>query len=111
MYLKVSASEYVESSRIIGIFDMDTSTVSVNTRKFLSVCEKKGMVTSADGDIPKSFLLLDGKKEKEKKYVRKNKEKEKSRKGEKIFLCKLSSSVLYGRLCASLGDVFAEEEV
>ncbi len=110
MYLKLSGNKYIDHSRIVGIFDMDTATVCVNTRKFLSKAQKEGRVYPADEDIPKSFLLIDKKKEKQKKYIRKDRKKKKSLFCDEIILCKLSSGVLYGRLCASFGDIGAEEE-
>ncbi len=110
MYLKISHHQYIHPSRIVGIFDMDTATICVSTRKFLSKAQKEGKVSVADDDIPKSFLLTDQKIKKNKKYVRKDRKKEKSALGAEVILCKLSSTVLYGRLCASVGDITAEEE-
>ena len=44
---------------MIGIFDLDTTTVSVKTRKFLRVAESEGAVIDLGGDLPKSFVLTD----------------------------------------------------
>ena len=42
---------------IIGIFDLDTSTISKNTRDFLSQSEKDGKVINVSFELPKSFIL------------------------------------------------------
>ena len=49
---------------VIGIFDSDTSTVSKITRTWLSNAEKKGEVSAATDQIPKSMLLTGNKKSK-----------------------------------------------
>lgn len=62
MFLHVGNNKNIREKRIIGIFDMDNSTVSVVTRKFLNVCQKNGTVESASDEIPKSFILYDDQK-------------------------------------------------
>ena len=59
MYLHVGNGKNLRESKIIGIFDADTATVSPITRKYLSAAEKSGMVESAVEEIPKSFVLYD----------------------------------------------------
>ena len=41
---------------IIGVFDLDTATVSSVTRNFLSNCEKSSEIEGTD-NLPKSFIL------------------------------------------------------
>ena len=65
MYLHIGNGQTVKKKRIIGIFDMDTATMSKNTKAFLSANQKKGKVEYSDSDIPRSFILYeDEKKEK-----------------------------------------------
>ncbi len=47
----------VKTSNILGIFDMDTSTVSKPTRDFLSLSEKQGNVINVSYELPKSFVV------------------------------------------------------
>lgn len=68
MYLHVGNGKTVKKKRIIGIFDMDTATMSKSTKSFLSVNQKKGQVEYSDSDIPRSFILYED--EKKKKRVR-----------------------------------------
>ena len=57
MYLHVGNNKNIRERDIIGIFDMDTSTVSQITRKYLSRAEKSDITVSAGEELPKSFVL------------------------------------------------------
>ncbi|MCD7723874.1 MAG: DUF370 domain-containing protein [Clostridiales bacterium] len=61
MYLHIGEAAVIESKNIIGIFDMDTSTVNKATRNFLSAGEKNKKVVYVNYDLPKSFILTDEK--------------------------------------------------
>ncbi len=47
----------VKTADILGIFDMDTSTVSKPTRDFLNIAEKSGNVINVSFELPKSFVV------------------------------------------------------
>ena len=66
MYLHLGGDKVVKSKDIIGIFDMDTSTVSKNTREYLKKSEKSGEVVTVSYDLPKSFIVVQEKKSKKK---------------------------------------------
>jgi len=110
MLIKIGSSKYLDGGRIIGIFDMDTATVCAASRVFLSRAQKEGRVSLADEDIPKSFVLADGKGAKTKKYIRRNRAKEKKETPAEVILCKLASGVLYGRIGAGVGSLDTAEE-
>ena len=57
MYLHLGQDTVVRTSDIIGIFDMDTSTISKTTREYLTACEKNGRVVNVSMELPKSFVL------------------------------------------------------
>lgn len=59
MYLHIGNKNSVRKKRVIGIFDLDTATVSPVTRKFISQNEKAGRVEYTDSDLPRSFVLVD----------------------------------------------------
>lgn len=59
MYITVSQGFSVDDRSVIGIFDLDNSTRSQDTRKFLRKSEKQGEVRARSRDIPKCFLLCD----------------------------------------------------
>ena len=60
MYLHIGNGVNVKKKNIIGIFDMDTATVSHGSRNFLSEMEKKKRVSYTELDLPRSFILCDG---------------------------------------------------
>lgn len=59
MYLHLGQDYIVKTRDIIGIFDMDTASVSKNTRQFLSRAENEGAMVTLSDDLPKSFVVTD----------------------------------------------------
>ena len=57
MYLHLGQNVVVAEADVIGVFDLDNTTGSHITRKFLSEAEKNGRVTSVSDDLPKSFVV------------------------------------------------------
>ena len=57
MYLSIGNDMAVRERSIIGIFDLDNTTSSIHTRKFLERAEKEGRVVDVSGDLPKSFTV------------------------------------------------------
>jgi len=57
MYLHLGKGTVINTNRIIGIFDLDITSQSHLTRKYLSMAEKAGQVINAAEDIPKSFVV------------------------------------------------------
>ncbi len=57
MYLHVGNGKNIRKQDVIGIFDLDSASVSPITRKYLSTEEKSGRVESATDDLPKSFII------------------------------------------------------
>ena len=49
----------IRACDVIGIFDMDHTTTSAVTRKFLKEKEKQLLVEIAAVEIPKSFVLFE----------------------------------------------------
>ncbi len=56
MYLPIGNDMSLRDTSVIGIFDLDNTTISPKTREFLSEAEKNGEVVPCD-DLPKSFIL------------------------------------------------------
>lgn len=59
MYLYLGGEAAVENREIVGIFDLDNTSWSPHTRKYLSLAEKSGRLKNAAEDIPKSFVVCD----------------------------------------------------
>lgn len=57
MYVGIGGDMAVRDRSIIGIFDLDNTTTSRHTRRFLSEAEQHGVVIDVSGELPKSFVL------------------------------------------------------
>ena len=62
MYLHLGGSVSVPSDDVVGIFDLDTSTISKRTRDTLRRAELEGRVINVSSDLPKSFVVKNEKK-------------------------------------------------
>ena len=82
MYLHIGNQVNIRRKDIVGIFDADRTTTSRITRKYLSEAQKKELVSSANYEIPKSFVLYRDRRDGQ--Y--------------KIYFSQLSTSALWGRL-------------
>ncbi len=58
MRLSLGAGVSVVTEEILGIFDMDTATVSPVTKKFLNTAQKNGCVSVVGEELPKSFVVV-----------------------------------------------------
>ena len=56
MYLSIGNDMAVRTSSVIGIFDLDNTTVTKRGREFIENAEQAGDVVPCD-DLPKSFVL------------------------------------------------------
>ena len=63
MYLHIGNGKSVKQKNIIGIFDLDSATVSSLTKKFVNKMESEGLVEYEDTDLPRSFLLIENEEE------------------------------------------------
>jgi hypothetical protein len=62
MYLHLGQSVVVHQKEIIGIFDLDNTTSSFRTRRFLERAEREGRAVTVTDDLPKSFVVCQKKK-------------------------------------------------
>lgn len=61
MFLFLSKSCAVQSEKIIGVFDIDKTTVRGDTRQFLNTAEKNSEVMAVNEyDIPLTFVVCSG---------------------------------------------------
>lgn len=60
MYLHLGQSVMVPTGDLIGIFDLDNTTWSFRTRRLLERAEREGRVIPVGDDLPRSFVLADG---------------------------------------------------
>ena len=58
MYLNIGGDFSVRAESVIGVFDLDNTSCSKWTRKFLAEAQKAGAVVEATDELPKSFLVV-----------------------------------------------------
>ena len=61
MYFHIGNGVQVRKKDVIGIFDLDTSTVSKTTRSFVNKNEREGNLSYNDSDLPRTFILTEEK--------------------------------------------------
>ena len=59
MYLHIGNKKSIKSEKIIGIFDLDTATVSNISKDFINRKQRENLVDYDDSDLPRSFVLYD----------------------------------------------------
>lgn len=59
-YLQLEKGESIDKSTIIGIFDIETASVSDATKEMFRRKEDEHGVVSLSNDLPKSFLVCEG---------------------------------------------------
>ena len=87
MYLHIGNDKLIRKKEILGIFDLDTASVSPVTKKFLAQAELEKRTESAKEELPKAFVVTtDG----------------------KVVFSQISSGNLVGRLTTRRRDVSAQ---
>ncbi len=81
MYIHLGQEKVVKTDEVIGIFDLESTTISKRTRDFLTKAEKKGEVITVSYELPKSFIVCS----------------KKSDKKSTVYISQLSSSTLNKR--------------
>lgn len=59
MYLHLGQDTLINTKDMIGIFDIDSCTLSSKTRDFLAKAEKNKQVINVSDELPKSFVLIE----------------------------------------------------
>ncbi|MBR2338840.1 MAG: DUF370 domain-containing protein [Clostridia bacterium] len=69
MYLHIGQETVVRTDEVVGIFDMENTTISKTTRVFLSNAEKQNRVITVCDDLPRSFVVCRDKQGNETVYI------------------------------------------
>ncbi len=80
MYIHLGNNIMLPTDEIIGIFDLENTSISKRTRDFLSRAEKEGKVITISYDLPRSFVIAG-----------------KNKNDTKIYISQISSSTLLKR--------------
>lgn len=86
MYIHLGQETVVNEKDIIGIFDLESTTISKKTRDFLEKAEKKKQVTTVSYELPKSFIVCD------------------ENKTQRIYISQISSGTLLKRTNSFKGE-------
>ena len=57
MFLHLGSDTVVNIKEIVAIFDMDNTTISKQSRKFLAQAQKNGQVIDTSEELPKSYIV------------------------------------------------------
>lgn len=57
MYLHLGQDTLLRTKDILGIFDLDTSSLSRHTRDFLARAQQDNRVITVSEELPKSFIV------------------------------------------------------
>ena len=85
MYLHLGESTIVRKKNIVGIFDLDTTTVMKSSRTYINKAEKEKRAVTVSYELPKSFVVC----------------AEKGKKTQRIYISQLSSTTLEKRAKSS----------
>lgn len=91
MYLHLGQETVVNDGEIVGIFDLETTTVSKNTRSFLTKAEKNKEVINVSYELPKSFIICS-----------------KGKRDKRVYISQISSLTLYGRAKRKYQNLYFE---
>ncbi len=81
MYINIGTELLIKDNDILGIFDLDNTTVSKSTREYINNSEKNGeCITISIEELPKSFIV-----------TTKNDKKE-------IYISPLNTSTIFKRI-------------
>lgn len=60
MYLHIGGDFVVRKKEVVGIMDIENTSISKITREYLTNAEKCGRVINVSDDLPKSFVITKG---------------------------------------------------
>lgn len=79
MFLHIGEGKIVKKADIIGVFDLETTSVSKKTREFFRLNDKNANIIYVSDEIPKTYIICNSEKEK------------------KVYMTQISSNTLYKR--------------
>ena len=59
MYLHLGQNVVVRTACVVGIFDIENTSMSRLTRSYLAQAEKNGRVVNVSTELPKSFIVCE----------------------------------------------------
>ena len=62
MFLHIGGDVVIPVKNIIAILDIESTTISKDTKEFLTIAEEEGFIESISNDLPKSFIITETEK-------------------------------------------------
>jgi hypothetical protein len=59
MFLHIGGDVVLPLRNIIAIMDIETTTISKDSKDFLKIAEEEGFIESISQDLPKSFIITE----------------------------------------------------
>ena len=91
MYLHLGQDVVIRKKDIIGIYDIDNTTISRHARDFLAACQKSGKVITTTNELPKSFIVCN-----ENGNIM-------------VYISQISASTLQKRNVSGMDEIFSKE--
>lgn len=85
MYLHLGEETVVREMEIVGVFDIENTSISKDTKGFLATAQKSGRVVNVSSEMPKSFIVC------------------KNKKKETVYIAQMSTATLGKRAVSSVG--------
>lgn len=60
MYFHLGRDYVLNDRDVIGVFNLETTTISPRGREFLNEAQKNGAVVSLSDELPQSYVLAEG---------------------------------------------------
>jgi len=62
MFLHIGGDIVIPEKNIIAILDIESTTISKDTKEFLKIAEEEGFINAISNDLPKSFIITENDK-------------------------------------------------
>lgn len=59
MFLHLGGDVVIPMKNVIAILDIETTTLSRDTREFLKIAEEEGFIKAISDDLPKTFVITE----------------------------------------------------
>ena len=59
MFLHLGGDIVIPMKNVIAIIDIDTTTISKDTKDFLKIAEDEGFIKAISDDLPKTFIITE----------------------------------------------------
>ena len=93
MYLHIGNDNIVMSGDVIGVFDIEKTSASADTRNFLNAAAKRKHDVSCTDDFPRSFIVTF----------------EKENLDERVYISRISPQTIHKRIRSQHGKRFIHE--